>query len=580
MEDLQALVLTTRLDVLERSLKQVEGTVPSLQERLHDVKELRRLLGKSGIVEEDALILRETISESKAKLENVRRRIEDRVEDSDMERLDDALDALHQAGQAVEEIVSSLDEANSTINSMLTRAEITEDEDLGKMLQGVLVKTARDSIAKLRPIRDKLEAAREARDQTEAERLMQKAWAEYTTTVYRKSESLFSEYVDLLGGLALRDIGFDKDISRLGDELVRKWAPRLDVSWDSLTIPARQESPTTTPARIIRLGFPEWTIWALPLTAHEFGHLAISQNKELRELIAHGEPDEQTKSHRQEYAADAIATYVMGPAYACAAILLRFDPLSAYMDHGDQPAPAKRAHVVFRTLEWMDRANIDRVFEKIIAQLRKEWEAALDLTLSPDDPESLGLKGQVLYQLGRYEEALDALDRALELNPDDAWVLTTKSIVLGALEGHDEAQEVLDQAQPAGDPGASEIEKLEGWLKSLWEYLNQHGEIYPPGDWMEIEEKKWPEKLVQDPGEDVEGFKVDGTEELRDVLNAAWRCRVIPPGGVRRVDIEKIADAAWALWDRIVAERERGRKATEQRRRSPTRGPSVSRRPL
>jgi len=58
--------------------------------------------------------------------------------------------------------------------------------------------------------------------------------------------------------------------------------------------------------------------------------------------------------------------------------------------------------------------------------------------LKPDDFSAWYNKGLSLYNLGRYEEALQAYDKALELVPDSiAWA--GKVLVLGKLGRHEEA---------------------------------------------------------------------------------------------------------------------------------------------
>jgi hypothetical protein len=51
--------------------------------------------------------------------------------------------------------------------------------------------------------------------------------------------------------------------------------------------------------------------------------LSQTKDTELKKCITVGGPGKRLKRYRQEFAADAIATYAMGPAYASAAILLR-----------------------------------------------------------------------------------------------------------------------------------------------------------------------------------------------------------------------------------------------------------------
>ena len=98
-----------------------------------------------------------------------------------------------------------------------------------------------------------------------------------------------------------------------------------------------------TVGRLVRLRCCEWTIWTLPLVAHEFGHIVIEESKEisnrietisqahllaLQEAFGPGAKTEPLpRAELEEYLADAYATYVMGPAFACAAILLRLNPL-------------------------------------------------------------------------------------------------------------------------------------------------------------------------------------------------------------------------------------------------------------
>ncbi len=59
-------------------------------------------------------------------------------------------------------------------------------------------------------------------------------------------------------------------------------------------------------------------------------------------------------------------------------------------------------------------------------------------------------KGLALYQLGRYEEALESLEEALTLNPDlgEAW--QNKGLVLEKLERRKEAEEAFQRAKALG----------------------------------------------------------------------------------------------------------------------------------
>src|ERR1051325_10903955 len=116
--------------------------------------------------------------------------------------------------------------------------------------------------------------------------VIEKAWKEYAEIIAQQNRLFkFSEYVDVLGGLALRDAGLDEGVCLIADELMQSCGQIGKTNWNALTIPANQE--TVTLARSIRMGFPEWTLWAVPLTAHALGQVMILGGK--RDLTLSGE---------------------------------------------------------------------------------------------------------------------------------------------------------------------------------------------------------------------------------------------------------------------------------------------------
>jgi tetratricopeptide (TPR) repeat protein len=81
----------------------------------------------------------------------------------------------------------------------------------------------------------------------------------------------------------------------------------------------------------------------------------------------------------------------------------------------------------------------------------RRYEEALEafdraLASDPQNLEALMGKGQVLAELGRYEEALRMFDRALELNPDSAETLVDRGKVLARLAYYEEALRMFDRA--------------------------------------------------------------------------------------------------------------------------------------
>jgi hypothetical protein len=214
------------------------------------------------------------------------------------------------------------------------------------------------------------------------------------------SDAVFREYFELLSGLALRETGLDSGLCRIADKLMKDWEDPDFWPWTSWTVPARDEAPEATFSRILRIGFPEWTLWALPLAGHEFGKVALGETRLATVANEHrGTPGSLT------LLADIFATYVGGPAYACALLYMRLSPPAAlpsgqpngaapHAGPGQEPsmhaqpgAPNDRAllslqrvHVTLRTLEMLD--DVDWSGGQPTANVRgilaKYWNDALE----------------------------------------------------------------------------------------------------------------------------------------------------------------------------------------------------------
>lgn len=335
----------------------------------------------------------------------------------------------------------------------------------------------------------------------EIDQLVEEAWREYTNIISEKNQLIFSEYFEFLGGLALRDAGLEEGICRIADELMRGCGSVGITEWSALTIPASKEASTL--ARSIRMRFPEWTIWAVPLTAHELGHVVIRDpgSPDLEKYVRSQFPRSKTKQqHMRVFLADAFATYVMGPAYACSVILLRFNPRASNQDKGTYPPDAKRAQVVLTMLRKMyEQHPLDNPpYGEILEKLQSAWDVArkkrqpkLSNTLSDDDR---------------------LLDRWTDL--------------------------VLEEL---GEAYANGLYK-----GNLWDSTQQALELVLRGD---------------DPAVELEG-----DEEWRDVLNAAWAYRMNSSE-----DCQDIARSAEDLWKQIVKKK----GELKDRRRPPTGGGGV-----
>lgn len=479
------LILKTRLDVLRSNLQRVteiesteSGSVENLRAELQRLLHLptgeemtQRLSTIYMLVAEGIKALRYTHDEKTA-----------------ISRLQSIEDEL----EAINEYLGHAQEAADLIQS---RALVLRGEGGSpwNALQEGLVDNAVKQIDELSQIEDDLlrQAARAAQqgDAATAMKLQKTAWEQYSGTVFRETNKVFCEYLDFLSGLALRDTGLDQGMCRIADRLLRDGG-RLpgNFTWDSLTIPAQREALQDTLAKIVRLGFPEWTIWALPLAVHEFGHVAVTIDR-IKNVVVQGASDEEDRHRVRVCLADAFATHMMGPAYACAVILLRLDPCRAFTTE-DHRLTEKRARVVLAMLKHMNRlaeATEEGAYDAMHDRLESEWNDAL-----------------------------------LQVGQGDSLTL-------------------------------QEEEEVKSWVELISDTMGPSRALSP---------KLWPrvEELAEllDPAQ-VENVKVSYNDELRIVLNAAWKRRM-DENDLSRVN--EVAEAAVKLWGMIELAQEKGDRYT------------------
>jgi hypothetical protein len=234
------------------------------------------------------------------------------------------------------------------------------------------------------------------RDVEAANPVPEEMWIRYKR-LYDESQAIFTECLTFIGALAFRAMELDQKIWHVAacdvaDELIRACARASIGDWYSLTVPAPEEALTQTLARIIRLRFPEWTIWTLPLTAHEYGHVVarIARNERgtllehMQRTLRRGGHDVPEEQHLEELTADAFATLTMGPAYACAVIQLRLDPTRAWVTDALHPSEGQRAEVVLGTLKRMSNRGVTNPYRSTIDRLEEEWNAVTNRFASGD----------------------------------------------------------------------------------------------------------------------------------------------------------------------------------------------------
>lgn len=371
-----------------------------------------------------------------------------------------------------------------------SRAELLGESSLWTGLETTLIKEIRKHLAELTKVEKDLVKAPPLDHAA-----VSAAWVRYAKTL-GDSQGLLRECLEIIGTLAIRTKDLDHKILYVADELIRDC---MTLSTGDphyyLLVHSLGATFSKTRARIIRLRFPEWTIWDLPLVAHELGQVAITEilvreqaeDETLRTLtrflanqqdsLVASDPDlnkkhqaageQATEAERwaqnrvRVFLADAFATYTLGPAYACSAIMLRLSPSAVAQP--DVPSDSQRGHVIMSMLRWMnDKAPIPKPYSDVIAHLDKAWQNTFDRSNPGSKP-------------GPNQQA--HLEQLAEV-----FYLTLNGTAM----------------YPHQAP-------RDGWRKAQeWS-----------GAWLDQWRKNLPLKVP-----------VDAVGKLRDVLNATWLCRL------------------------------------------------------
>ncbi len=354
------LILRTQLEVLKHNLEEVRTAIASIEGRnLRDILELPP----------------ELRGEDVTKLSRGVKRARDAMDDQDVEALTRALDSLEQTVAGLQGRLGADDRRPDALDRRapirLGDFQTTFNDEIG---EAVLAET----LAKIETLQSQLDEVAHleaAGDEAGARDASREAWATWATSVVPGSAQVFSEYFEFLGGLALRYTGFDRGICRIADDLIHGAGRLPGFTWASVTLPARREAISAT--QVIGLGFPDWTVWALPLGAHALGDGLLRKSPRMPDLVdSTAEAAGRSQDHVRECLADAFATYVMGPAYACAAILLRLDPVQA-VNLDEDGLIARRAQYVLRTLMLLNDRDPNGFADDLVGTLQSEWEQAL-----------------------------------------------------------------------------------------------------------------------------------------------------------------------------------------------------------
>jgi hypothetical protein len=214
---------------------------------------------------------------------------------------------------------------------------------------------------------------------------LEPSWKQFQK-ISRASTTLLSEILAFLGGLLIRHSELDQRTCLVADGLCDYLATTSQTYQGFLTIPATEDSFTGL-TNIIRIHFPDFSVWGLPVVAHEFGHYVVSERRDkifpdLFVEILQAESQglgtlKNNESILQEQFADLFAVYTTGPAYACTCILLEFDPRQAHASRSGHPSDAERSHFILQALRMMQQGDRIKPYSWIINRLHVAWLASM-----------------------------------------------------------------------------------------------------------------------------------------------------------------------------------------------------------
>ena len=250
--------------------------------------------------------------------------------------------------------------------------------------------------------RTRLQKLRESVSSDSRGQPLQPFWQEFSECE-RECRELFEECLAFVQGALVRAAGIDNGVCLMADHLLDDLALWADVGWDRFTLLDTGEFYRET-AEIVRVRFPDSSLWSLPLAAHEFGHFL---GPELKESQAGGSnypfqkmlkdadanrpsgwilPHSEHWHYLHEHFADVFATYTLGPAFASSFILSRLNPGEAYVESPTHPSHAKRVHTILWVLTKMDQEAVGlvRPYGALIDLLRNFWRQSLQAAGRPE----------------------------------------------------------------------------------------------------------------------------------------------------------------------------------------------------
>ncbi len=335
------LILSIRLDLLEQALDEVEKVIVAMGDQRQRLDDVEQCLGPKGHIVNREKAVKTAVGDAINRLEIVLDGDSLELESDDANRLQDALERLSAVKDAIDLLATDRVAAHKSFQDV-----------------------SRWSVAGLADM-ELAEAADEYRKLLDEIRDDPQPWQRYETELRGRGQKLFTRYLELLGGMAVRGFGIEGDMVGDAQALYRLLLQPLGRAAQG----ARPQRSLYLPMRTrhIPLGYLHWSLWALPLVGRSAGEHVLDKS------TFHTPIDDR----RKLFCADAYALYVLGPSYAHAALFLELDPDDASHDDApDQLLPdSLRAQALLEQLPKLDENAEDELTE-IAGRLAEPWGQA------------------------------------------------------------------------------------------------------------------------------------------------------------------------------------------------------------
>lgn len=203
---------------------------------------------------------------------------------------------------------------------------------------------------------------------------------------HEECRKLFEFCLSYIGGVVARNTPEGERFCGTADALLDEVMTEAPFKYPRCTILGDSSFYEGT-TMVIRLSFPDYSVWSLPVAVHELGHYAMRRISDERddfpfqeEFARIGGTEEEAARGRaflHEYLADLFAVYTLGPSYACTCLFHIFSPrdTTAVEDGREHPSHRKRLHFIVQTLE-----EVNQQYQVgnggFVEMFKKEWQQA------------------------------------------------------------------------------------------------------------------------------------------------------------------------------------------------------------